>query len=457
MDMVVAGGLVVLENDLRPLHIGIKDGRIASLTAADEPVPSAARIVDASGLVVVPGAIDAHTHFTGAHDDYIPEIAAGTRGAAKAGVTTVIEMPHANPPATTLESFLAKKALFEDHAVVDFGLWGGIDGTRLEELKKMNDAGAAAMKGFMCSGRLDGKAGDERSLPMLDDDDLVNAMRAIATFGGVIGLHAENHFIIQGRRAALQEAGRTDARAHAESQPEIAETEAVARAIFLARQTGVHLHVVHLSSSKAAALITEARRDMKVTVETCPQYLVLDEEDLVRIGGIARCGPPIRPSTMTEALWSDVLGGRIDALTSDHCPYPVARKSGSVIWDAAMGLTGIETTTPLFFSAAVGDRGMSLIDFARMSSTGPARIFGLYGRKGAIGMGFDADLVLMDPTVKSTVKAESFEGQAKWSAYDGMDYSGAVVDTIIRGVPVYGRSASESFKGAFVPRAGTGY
>jgi len=455
MDLVIAGGLVVLENDVRPLHIGVKDGRIASLTSADAPVPSAAKVINASGLVVVPGAIDAHTHFTGAHDDVVPEVEAGTFGAAKAGVTTVIEMPHSNPPATTLDAFLAKRALFEKHSRVDFALWGGIDGDSIDELKRMHETGAAAMKGFMCSGRRDGEAGDERALPMLDDDDLVNAMRAIAGFGGVIGLHAENHFIIQGRMAALKQAGRTDARAHAQAQPEIAETEAIARAIFLARQTGVHLHVVHLSSSAGAALINAARADTKISVETCPQYLVLDEEDLVRIGGVARCGPPIRPRETVEALWGDVLSGRIDALTSDHCPYPVSLKSGEAIWDAAMGLTGIETTTPLFFSAAVKSRAMSLVDFARMSATGPARIFGLYGRKGAIGMGFDADLVLMDPAARSRVDASAFQGQAKWSAFDGMQYDGGVVATYVRGRAVHGQSESFDGKARFIPRAGT--
>lgn len=448
MDKVIAGALVVTETAARRMHIGIAGGRIAALVDASEAAPGAAEIVDAGGLVAVPGAIDAHTHFTGAHDALAEEIAAGTRGAAKAGVTTVIEMPHSNPPATTLERFLGKRALMAAHAGVDFALWGGIDGDNLGEIAKMHEAGAAAMKGFMCSGRPDGAAGDARGLPMLDDDDLVEAMRVIAGLGGVIGLHAENHFIIQGRMRALRAAGKDGGRAHGAAQPEIAETEAIARAIYLAQQTGVHLHIVHLSSAAGADLIHAAKAGGRVTVETCPQYLLLDEDDLERIGGYARCGPPIRPRATVEALWERVLAGRIDALTSDHCPYPVALKTDPSIWNAAMGLTGIETSVPLFFGAAE-ERGLALTEFARMTATGPAKIFGLYGRKGAIAVGFDADIALVDPEAQARVDAGGFEGQARWSPFDGVAYRGRVVETLVRGQTAYR-------DGAVVARPGSG-
>lgn len=454
MDKVIAGALVVTETAVRRMHIATSNGRIAALLDANEPVPAATEVVEADGLVAVPGAIDAHTHFTGAHDDVVPEIAAGTGGAAKAGVTTVIEMPHSNPPATTLERFLSKRELMAANAAVDFALWGGIDGDNLGEIAPMHEAGAAAMKGFMCSGRPDGAAGDARALPMLDDDDLIEAMRVIAGLGGVIGLHAENHSIIQGRMNALRAEGRNGGRAHGAAQPEIAETEAIARAIYLARQTGVHLHIVHLSSAAGADLITAAKAQGKVTVETCPQYLILDEDDLERIGAIARCGPPIRPRTTVDALWQRVASGHIDALTSDHCPYPIALKSDPLIWNAAMGLTGIETTVPLFFSA-MGEHDLALSEFARMTATGPAKIFGLYGRKGAIAVGFDADIVLIDAEQQSTVDAGAFEGQAKWSPFDGMSYRGRVVETLVRGETACrdGNITARPGSGVFVPRA----
>lgn len=454
MDTIITGGSVVLENAVRRLHVGVAGGRIVALVDGDSAPPAADTRIDADGLVVVPGAIDAHTHFTGAHDAVEDEVAGGTFGAARAGVTTVIEMPHSDPPATSLENFLKKRELFARRSSVDFALWGGLDGRNLDQLPLMHEAGAAAMKGFMCSGRADGEAGDARGLPMLDDDMLREAMRVIAGLGGVIGLHAENHAIIQGRMQALKAAGRSDARAHAEAQPEIVETEAVARAIFLAGEAEVHLHVVHLSSATAAAQIAAARQSQTVTVETCPQYLLLDEEDLVRIGGIARCGPPIRPRATVEALWQSVLGGGIDALTSDHCPYPTALKTVDSIWDAAMGLTGIETATPLFFGAA-SERGLSLVDFARMTATGPARIFGLDHRKGAIAIGRDADLVLIDPTATGTVESGRFGGLGKWSAFEGMTHRGVVQRTLVRGLSIFSTDDADARPGhgTFVPRA----
>lgn len=452
MDLVIANATVVTEQSARPMHVGVADGRIVALMEAGQPVPQAARVVDATGLILLPGAVDAHTHFTAGHDDIETEVAAGTRGAAKAGVTTVIEMPHANPPATTLAAFAAKQAVFATHSLVDFALWGGIDGANLRELTKMHEAGAVAMKGFMCSGRADGKAGDARALPMLDDDDLVEAMKVIASFDGLIGLHAENHFIIQKRMAALKAAGRADGHAHAAAQPEIAETEAVMRAMFLARETGCRLHIVHLSNPDAAAEIEIARHVQPVTVETCPQYLILDEDDLQRVGAKARCGPPIRPRATVERLWECVLAGEFDALTSDHCPYPMALKADGPIWDAAMGLTGIETTTGLFFSEGLR-RGLPLTEFARMTATGPAEVFGLYGQKGAIALGFDADLVLVDPEAEWTVDETRFEGDAKWSPFHGMTLKGVVRETFVRGRSVFADGTPAAPGGGdFVPR-----
>lgn len=448
MDLVIAGATTILQDRVQRLHVGIAGGRIAALVDADAPVPVAAKRIDADGLLLFPGAIDAHTHFTAGHDDVVPEIEAGTAGAAKAGVTTVVEMPHQNPPATTLARFLAKRDLFAAHSCVDFALWGGLTGDNLAELKPMHEAGAAAMKGFMCSGRKDRAAGDARGLPGLDDDQLSESFRVVAGFGGLIGLHAENHDIIQGSTARLKAAGADGGRAHAAAQPELAETEAITRAIHLAAHHGARLHIVHLSSGEGARIISTARAaGQPVTVETCPQYLVLNEDDLERIGNIARCGPPIRPQATVDDLWSEVEGGAIDALTSDHCPYPAELKATPTIWDAAMGLTGIETTVPIFLGAALA-RGMDPVRVASMTATGPARIFGLYGRKGAIAPGFDADLVLVDPDAATVVDAARFQGIAKWSPFDGTRWKGQVVTTLLRGTPVYADGALAAVPGA---------
>ena len=454
IDTLIVGGTVITDTAVGPIDIGIDGGRIVELAAGSGPRSTARETIDATGMVVAPGAIDAHTHFTGAHDFVEDEVMGGTLGAAIGGVTTVIEMPHSAPPATTLAAFERKRDLFAARSSVDFALWGGLDGANLPEIPRLVGAGAAALKGFMCSGKAGGEAGDKRGLPMLDDDDLLEAMRVAAPLGSVVGLHAENHFIIQGRTAAVRAAGRDGGHAHAAAQPEIAEIEAIARALLLARETSAALHVVHMSSSRSAELIAQARATTKVSVETCPQYLLLDEDDLERIGPFARCGPPIRKRATVEALWGDVLAGRIDALSSDHCPYLLEQKNGGTgsIWTAAMGLTGIETAVPMFYGAAAS-RGLGLARFAAMTATNPARIFGLDDRKGAIRLGLDADLVFYADR-PWTVRGAAFQGLGTWSPYEGMTCGATVARTMVRGTTVLldGKARVEPGFGRYLPR-----
>jgi allantoinase len=436
MNTLIAGGIVVAGRQAGRAELVLEGGRIAAILSPGEPLPRAHETIDAGGLLILPGALDAHTHFTGSNEQPAAELREGTQGAAAGGVTTILEMPHAVPPATTLPAFLGKRAMAEAEASVDFGLWAGLDGANLAELPALDAAGAIAFKGFLCSGDPAGRATHPSGLPRLSDDALLQAMTAIRALDGLIGLHCENHDMLIGAGARARTLGQ-DGRAHAAAGPELAELEAVARVLLCAAETGVRCHIVHLSSARAAALIAERRDPAQVSVETCPQYLLLDEDDLQRIGPVARCGPPLRQRAVVDALWAHVLAGRIDTLASDHCPYPPARKQGISIWEAGMGLTGIETAVPLFFSAAVQERGLSLADFARMTAGEPARRFGLADRKGMIAVGMDADLAFYDPAARWTVRGERFRGLGRWSAFEGMECQGQVVRTMVRGVTVY--------------------
>lgn len=439
MDLIIAGGSVVTEREAVKAHVAIDNGRIAGVLELGAALPEAREVIDASGLLVMPGAVDAHTHFTGAHDSPAMEVREGTEGAAAGGVTTVIEMPHSDPPATTCSRFRWKRDLFAANSAIDFALWAGLDGINARELAGLDREGAIAFKGFLCSADPEGRAAEATALPRLDDHALLEAMRAIRLFDGLIGLHAENHSILSGARAALVAVGRQDPLAHAESAPEIAEIEAVGRAMLYAEETGVRCHIVHLSSPRAAEIIEAARSRARVSVETCVQYLMLNEEDLRRSGARARCGPPLRKQPVVDALWSHVRDGRIDALASDHCPYrPEQKEKGErVIWDAAMGLTGVQTSVPMFLAGAVKEHGMSLVKVAKMSATAPARIFGLYPRKGVIAAGADADLALYDPAYEWQIRGSEFRGAGRWSVFDGRSCGCNVVRTLVRGVTVY--------------------
>ncbi|MBB3999065.1 dihydroorotase [Aureimonas pseudogalii] len=455
MDRLIINGLVVTEAGPVEADIGITGGKVSALFARGT-AGAAAEVIEADGLIVMPGAIDMHTHFTGSHDQPVKELRDGTIGAAVGGVTTVVEMPHSAPPATSVQNFNRKRALLDASVAVDFALWAGLDGDNLDELAGLDAAGAIAFKAFLTSGDPAGDAPDEKGLPQIRDGFLLDAMREIERFDGLIGIHAENHDLLVAAKAKLLAAGRHDIRAHAEAGPEIAEIEAVGRVLALARESGVRCHVVHVSSAKAAVLISAAKLDVRASFETCPHYLVLDEEDLVRIGANARCGPPLRPRATVDALWAEVLAGKVDALASDHCPYlPAQKRSGdSSIWEAGMGLTGVETLGPIFFSEAVNKRGLGLGEFARMTASGPAKLMGLYPQKGAIRIGADADLALYDPAAEWIVSGVLFHGLAPWSAFEGLACCGRVVHTLVRGISVQidGHRKVEPGFGQFVTR-----
>ncbi|OQP33314.1 allantoinase AllB [Pantoea latae] len=461
MKTLIINGLVVMETRAEAADLLIEHGKISGVLAPGAMTDGVDEIVDAQGLIILPGAIDVHTHFTGSHDFPQQELREGTRGAAAHGVTTIVEMPHSLPPATTLENFTAKQRWLAENCSVDYAMWAGLDGQNLQQLAALDQAGALAFKAFLCSGAASGEATDEKGLPRLDDDGLLRAMRELATFDGLIGVHAENHDILTGAGRELRRAGRKDMRAHAQAGPEIAEIEAVGRVLAVAEETGARCHIVHVSSARAAETIVAAKGRVRASFETCPHYLLLDEEDLVRIGPNARCGPPIRPRPVVNALWQVLLRGDIDIIASDHCPYTPAQKQAgeTSIWEAGMGLTGVETLSPMFFSAAHLDRGLPLTEFARMTASGPAKAFQLWGKKGAIAPGFDADLVFYDAQQSWTVEGGKFQGLGKWSAFEGMRCQGKVVRTLIRGVTVYqdDRIQVEPGFGQFVTRqAATG-
>ncbi len=456
MDTLITGGLLVSETGELRADLAIDGGKIVGIFAPGCALPAAKRTIDASGLIVMPGAIDVHTHFTGSHDFPEQELREGTQGAAASGVTTIVEMPHSLPPATTLENFIWKRDLLDANVSVDFALWAGLDGKNLQQLASLDAAGAIAFKAFLCSGDPDGEATDLKGLPRLDDDGLLRAMQTLREFDGLIGIHSENHDILIGAGSELRRAGRKDIRAHALAGPEIAEVEAVNRVLTIAEETGARCHIVHVSSARAAKNIVKARDRVRVSFETCPHYLILDEEDLVRIGPNARCGPPIRPRPVVDALWEVVLDGDVDMLASDHCPYlPEQKAAGNAsIWEAGMGLTGVETLGPMFFSEGHLKRGLLLSEFARMTATGPAKTFGLYPRKGCIAVGADADLAFYDPQRQWTIKGAEFYGLGKWSAFEGLSCRGRVQMTLIRGVVVYqdGKLQVEPGFGQFVTR-----
>lgn len=436
-DSLVVGGRVVAGGQALEVALGLAGGRVAAWLAPEAARAAAAdEVLDAAGCWVLPGAVDAHVHLNDPGYTAGEDFHTGTRAAAAGGVTTVLEMPLTDPLTADPESFALKRAEAASKAVVDYALWAAAVPHNLDRLAELFALGAVGFKAFMA---------DSPEIPRLDDPELCRAMAVCARLGAVLGVHAENNALINAEVARLQAEGRRDPAAHAESRPPHGEADAVGRVATFARATGCRVHVVHVSVPEAVMAARAGRAaGAAVTVETCPQYLTLTVDDLVRRGPYAKCNPPLRPRTAVEALWREVAGGGVDTIGSDHAPYTFAEKDAGRedIWAAPAGVTGLQTMVPLVLSEGPG-HGLDPVAAARLLATTPARVFGLWPRKGDLLPGSDADLVIWDPRPEWTVTAGHLFYKQPWAPHAGRRLRGMIRRTLVRGTTVFVRDAPD--------------
>jgi len=385
--------------------------------------------IDATGLVVLPGLVDAHVHFNEPGRADWEGWEAGTRGAAAGGVTTVLEMPlNAHPPTTTPAAFDEKAAVARKKALVDFGLWGGLVPENLADLEALHHRGVVGFKAFMSDSGID----DFHRVP---DGILAIGLKTTARLGAIVGVHAES-------QPLLETTGAPDPIAWCRARPAAAEVDAIRRLLACMRGAGkgVRAHVVHVSCAEGLAEVDAARgKGVAITAETCPHYLAFTEEDFERIGPPLKCAPPIRDAATREALWQEMLAGRVDLVGSDHSPCTAAdkQKGEHDIWQAWGGVAGIQATLPVLMTDGVQARGLSFERVAHLTATAPAQLFGLYPRKGAIAVGADADFAIVDPEHRWTFGANDLQTRSGVSAYLGREFIGKVVRTIVRGRTVF--------------------
>jgi allantoinase len=416
--------------------VAFSEGRVESV-GVGEPAPGERQggVLDFGDALVLPGAVDVHVHTRSAAEEGIE---ACTRAAAAGGVTTIVDMPYdASGPIDSVAAFETKVADVEREAHVDVALWATVPPRGpIDQVQGLVDAGAAAFK-------LSTFETHPQRFPRIPDGQLLAAFAQIAACGGLAGVHAENDEIVRGGIAFERAAGNEgEPLAHARSRPPVAEHEAIARCLELARATGVRLLVCHVSTARGVELVEVARREgVDVSAETCPHYLLLDESALVKRGGEAKINPPLRAVALPAE--------GVDLISSDHVGWPWARKQGADIFAVAAGAPGVELIVPLVFDA------LGAAAAARLVSEAPARRFGLWPRKGSLLPGADADALVIDPSIEWEIDPAKLVTPCGWSPYAGLRLRGRVVAAFSRGVQVWdgARVTSEAGHGGFLAAA----
>ncbi len=422
-DLVILGARVVTDTASFDAGVAIKDGQILAI-GEERAMPTARETFDATGLHLLPGAIDVHVHFREPGYTHKEDWQTGTAAAAMGGVTTVFEMPNVDPPTATPEA-LALKQEAARKAHVDYGLYGLLAEDNIDQLEALIDDGVAGFKCFM--GNTFG------NLPSPSTGAMLEGFEIIAERGLRIALHAETASIIARREKRLQSAGRTDPLAHLASRPAVVAIEAVSRAAVLAEWTGARIHILHISSADELRPLHEAKaRGVDITGETCPHYLLFDERAYTDHRSIIRVNPPVRERWHQVGLWDGLRDGTIDMIATDHAPHIPAEKLRNDIWTVDCGFPGVETQMPLMLTQVRAGR-LSLSDYVRLTSTKPAKAFGLYPAKGALLPGSDADITLVDLNREDTIAAAQFQSRSKITPFEGMKVTGVPMHTLVRG------------------------
>jgi allantoinase len=345
-----------------------------------------------------------------------------------------MDMPVDSTPATTNRANLElKREVVRTQAVVDCAQWGGLVDNNLDNLDELHEDGVIGFKSFMVETGIE-------DFKRIDDDMLYEGLLRTRKNGNVVGVHAENEWVTRHLAAKLQAAGRVDRRAWLESRFPETELEAVARAVFWAQAADGNLHIMHSTLSESVDIVANAKKKgAHVSTETCPHYLFFDEDDFLNRGPILKMSPPLRSRAEVEKLWDCLMAGKVDMICSDHSPSTWEEKACGMddIWKAMGGVGGVQTMLSVLLTEGVHKRGLGLSDLVRMMSSNPARIYGIYPRKGALVPGSDADLVVVDLEKKWIVQENDLFYQNPQSPFVGYELTGVVERTILRGRTVF--------------------
>lgn len=430
-NLVIRNGTVVNATGSVVADVAIANGKIVALA---NPIDlSACPELDASGKLVFPGFIDAHTHMgipimnTHSCDDF----ESGSIAAACGGVTSIIDFTVQEAGQTLRDAVEARIAKAMQKSHIDFGLHVNVTdqpARRLQEIEQLIAEGFTAFKVFSTY---------RQAGMMISWPDFRSVLQTVDANGGLLFLHAEDNDLVESQTESNVSAGHRQAIYHARSRTAAAEAKAIAQAASIALALDARLYIVHLSSKAGLEAALEARaRGAKLILETCPQYLVLTEELYHRENGHRWITtPPLRTKTDSEALWRAIANGDIDVVATDHCPFTLAQKEAGhgAFHETPNGIPGAETLFPLLYTYGVAHDRIQIERLVSLLSTKPAEIFGLSERKGTIKVGADADVVIWDPLVMQTISDASCHGNADWSPYQGSVIAGKVDHVLLSG------------------------
>lgn len=444
VDLVIRNAKLITPRGVIEGGLIVDEGVIAGISK-DPHLPSADRVIDARGKPVLPGLIDGHCHTTSPPDT--PE--SSTRAGAKGGFTTLLDMPGYEVPTFNGDEYLRKKQVFEGNCYLDYTLHGAAAaGYPAGSLTDIWNHGATGIKYFVSD--------PGPGWPQTFDGDIISGFKELAKVDGLALIHAENDQIIRDNKKRLKAEGRKAFPDYLEVRPRIAEVEAGRRLIHYLEETGCRGLIVHTSIPETVHAAAEARaRGVKVRVETCPQYLYITDEDVKEKGPWVKFAPPARDKETTLKIRELLGAGWIDTVATDHAPFSKEEKETGYedMLDAPNGIPGLEPFLPLLLNG-VNEGWLSLERLAEVTAENPARIFGLHPKKGGIRVGADADLVIVDLDVETTIRNEDQITEAGWTPYDGFKVKGAPVMGILRGKVVMdeGEVVGEKGYGEYIQR-----
>lgn len=441
-DLVIKNGRLVTKDRIVKANIVINNGKFAGFLDTDLDV-EAKKVIDANDNLVFPGIIDCHAHINEPGFEYREDYQSATRAAISGGTTAIIDMPLNNiPPTINKNAFLDKYNKASENSYVDFALWGGLVGdydqsedsikSNVNELEDLVECGVAAFKGFTCPN------GD--LFPTVNLGNIRKSLEILKPHNALSGFHCEEYGqVLEREKEYKAKEGRSNKekiRDFLDSHDVWTEYVATKNVIDMSRATGGRVHICHVSHPMVAEVVKQAQNEgLNVTAETCPHYLGFDESLLFEKGAPAKCTPPLRTKEDCEKLWDYVLDGTLSCVGSDHSPAANEEKDNSKkdIWSAWGGLNGIQFFLPMMFDMVCNKKSLSPTLITKVMNYNPAKIFGLYGRKGGFEIGFDADVVILDPEKEWKIDQNKLFTKGKVTCFDGVEGKGSPICTIIRG------------------------